>query len=166
MYYNSNHSVLPPLGLLKIPRTHSAVVPLSVPSTGHPPALPVPHTMPHCTPSHHPSHGPCHVAITTTTITVTVIATVAPTSKASHANPFNPWDSDNASLEAPEVQERIVGPCRRVPVVSTIATWGREGELVVLGSRGPTFFYCTCFHQYIIVLLMNTNKMVYILCVK
>jgi len=76
----------------------------------------------------------------TTVALVTAIMAMATTSKVPHANPISPWDGDNAPPEVPEAQECLTGLCRRVQVVSTIATWGRRGELTVLGSKGPTYF--------------------------
>ncbi len=47
--------------------------------------------------------------------------------------------------EVPEVQERLVGPCRGVWEVTAIALWGGKGELTVLGSKGPTYFFIVLF---------------------
>jgi hypothetical protein len=51
-----------------------------------------------------------------------MIATVASTSKALRANALSLWYSDSILLEVLEVQECLVGLCRRAWVVATIAS--------------------------------------------
>ena len=81
-------------------------------------------------------------------------------------NPFSPWDGNNAPAEVPKVQERTAGPWRMVWAVSAVTAWSGKGELTVLGSEGPLnfLFYFCCY--YVLILLVNTVKMIYILCIK
>jgi len=76
---------------------------------------------------------------------VAAIAAATATSKALRADTFSPWDGDNVPSEVPEVQERLVGPCRGVWEVTAIAPWGGKGKLTVLGSKGPTYFFIVLF---------------------
>jgi len=76
---------------------------------------------------------------------IMAIAAATATSEVPHADTFSPWDGDNVPLEVPEVQECLAGPCRGVWEVTAIAPWGRKGELTVLGSKGPTFFFIVLF---------------------
>jgi hypothetical protein len=100
---------------------HLAVVPLSVPSSAHPLASPTCHPTPPRTPSHHPSHGPSHVTVTTTAIPVAAIAATASTSEALRANTLSLWHSNSALPEVLEVQECLIGLCRRAWVVAAVA---------------------------------------------
>ena len=102
-----------------------------------PPASPPLHPAPPCMPSHRPGHAPSHVATTATAVPATAITAMTATSKALRANPFSPWDGNNAPLEVLEVQEHLAGPYRRVQVVSAVAARGGRGKLTVLGSKGP-----------------------------
>ena len=89
-------------------------------------------------PSHSPGHVPSLISITATAVPIAAIAAVAATSEVLHANAFSLWNGDNSPPEVPEAQERFAGPCRRVQVVTAVATWGGRGELTVWGSKGPT----------------------------
>ena len=127
------------------------IVMLSVPSTAHPLSLPVHRTTPPCTPLHHPGHGPSHVTATTTAISVATTAAAAFTSEAPCANAFSLWDSSNALLEVPKVQECTAGPCRMVWAASAITAWGGKDELTDLGSEGPLkflFYFLSLFYPY------------------
>ena len=54
------------------------------------------------------------------------------------------------------------GFCVRPPLLFR----GGKGVLTLLGSKGPSQLYTIVFYCCIIVLLINTNQMIYILCIK
>src|SRR5260221_7303649 len=130
-----------PLMSFEDSRDNSALAAPSAPSTAHPLTSPAHRPARPRKPSHPPGHAPSHIATTATTIPVTAIAAATAASEAPRADPFSPWDSDNAPPEVPEAQERFAGPCGRVWEVTAVAPWGGKGELTVLGSKGPIFFY-------------------------
>jgi len=177
MFYSSSHAKTPYITMetallypLAPPPEDSwdnpMVTTLSGPSTAHPPASPVHRPTPPRMPSHCSGHMPSHVTVTTTAIPMTATATATAASKEPRTNPFSLWDGNNTPLEVPEAQEGLMGPCRGVWAVSAIAAWSGKGKLTVMGSKGPNFFYCTLSHYHILVLLLNTNNMIYMLCIK